>query len=72
MQYNLGTLPLSQPKRERIFSMRLTDAEREAIEALAKSLNVPDSTLARHLVMEAVTYHRQSTTETHIESNTEK
>ena len=71
MQYNLGTLPTAQPKRERIFSMRLTDTEREAIEALAKELNVPDSTLARHFVMEAVNYHHQATTETHIE-NTEQ
>jgi hypothetical protein len=71
MPHNFGTLPPAQPKRERIFSMRLSDEEREAIEALAKKLNVPDSTLARHFVMEAVTYHRQSKAETHIE-NTEQ
>ena len=37
--------PEPQPNRERIFSMRLTDAERQAIETLAKRLNMPDSTL---------------------------
>lgn len=69
MPHNFGTLPPAQPKRERIFSMRLSDDEREAIEALAQKLNVPDSVLARHFVMEAINYHRHNSTETPIEHN---
>jgi predicted transcriptional regulator len=68
MPHNFGTLPPAQPKRERIFSMRLSDEERDAIEALAQKLNVPDSTLARHFVMEAVTFHSQQTQEDTIDS----
>jgi len=60
MNQRISTLPPErQPKRERIFSMRLTDAEREAIETLARRLNLPDSTLARHFVLEAVAFHSQ-------------
>ena len=69
MPHNFGTLPPAQPKRERIFSMRLSDEERDAIETLAQKLNVPDSVLARHFVMEAVHFHREHTTETPIEQN---
>jgi hypothetical protein len=47
--------------------MRLTDAERQAIETLAKRLNMPDSTLARHFVLEAVAFHSQQTQEVAID-----
>lgn len=69
MPHNFGTLPAAQPKRERIFSMRLSDNERLAIEELAQKLNVPDSVLARHFVMEAVNYHHHNSTETPIEQS---
>lgn len=68
MKQHSSTLPPEpQPNRERIFSMRLTDAERQAIETLAKRLNMPDSTLARHFVLEAVTFHSQQTQEVAID-----
>jgi len=41
MKQHSSTLPPEpQPNRERIFSMRLTDAERQSIETLAKRLNM--------------------------------
>jgi hypothetical protein len=52
------TLPIRQPKRKRIFAIRLTDGERAEIEALAKQLKLPDSFMARHFILEAVAYHR--------------
>jgi hypothetical protein len=52
------TLPIRQPKRKRIFAIRLTDRERAEIEALAKQLRLPDSYMARHFILEAVAYHR--------------
>jgi len=69
MKQHSSTLPPEpQPNRERIFSMRLTDAERQSIETLAKRLNMPDSTLARHFVLEAVAFHSQQTQEAAIDS----
>jgi len=59
--------PAPQPHRDRIFSMRLTDDEREQIETLAKRLNLPDSRMARHFVMEAVAFHSQPSPEDVIE-----
>jgi hypothetical protein len=52
--------------------MRLTDAERQAIEILAKRLNMPDSTLARHFVLEAVAFHSQQSPEDGIETQVSK
>jgi len=52
------TLPIRQPKRKRIFAIRLTDGERAEIETLAKQLKMPDSFMARHFILEAVAYHR--------------
>lgn len=51
------TLPVRQPKRKRIFAMRMTDEERARIEELAKHLNLPASYMARHFILEAVAYH---------------
>lgn len=51
------TLPVRQPKREHIFAIRLTEAERDQIEALAQRLKLPDSFMARHFILEAVAYH---------------
>lgn len=68
MKQHSSTLPPEpQPNRERIFSMRLTDTERQSIETLAKRLNMPDSTLARHFVLEAVAFHSQQTQEVAID-----
>lgn len=68
MKQHSSTLPPEpQPHRERIFSMRLTDAERQSIETLAKRLNMPDSTLARHFVLEAVAFHSEQTQEVAID-----
>jgi hypothetical protein len=53
----VSTLPARQPKREYIFAIRLTEAERHQIEALAKRLNLPDSYMARHFILEAVRHH---------------
>ena len=69
MNQHSSTLPPApQPNRERIFSMRLTDDEREQIEMLARRLNLPDSRMARHFVMEAVAFHSQPSPEDVIES----
>lgn len=68
MKQHSSTLPPEpQPNRERIFSMRLTDAERQSIETLAKRLNMPDSALARHFVLEAVAFHSQQPQEVTID-----
>jgi predicted transcriptional regulator len=58
-RHNIPTLPVRQPKRKRIFAIRLTDEERAEIESLAKQLKLPDSYMARHFILEAVAYHRQ-------------
>jgi hypothetical protein len=52
------TLPIRQPKRKRIFAIRLTDGERAEIEALAKEIKLSASFMARHFILEAVRYHR--------------
>lgn len=46
--------PPPQPKREIIFGFRVTAEEREAIHCAADRLQVPDGTMARHIVMQAV------------------
>lgn len=55
--------PLPPSKRSRIFCIRLTDRERREIEVLAKRLKIPDSTMARHFVMESVAFYSQETQE---------
>ena len=57
----IPTLPIRQMTRNRIFAMRLTDRERAEIEALAKQLNLPDSYMARHFILEAVRYYKNQT-----------
>jgi len=52
----VSTLPARQPKRECIFAIRLTEAERSQIEALAQRLRLPDSYMARHFILEAVAH----------------
>jgi len=53
----VSTLPARQPKRKYIFAIRLTDAERDQIEALAERLKLPDSFMTRHFILEAVRHH---------------
>jgi len=52
----VSTLPARQPKRECIFAIRLTEAKRSQIEALAQRLRLPDSYMARHFILEAVAH----------------
>jgi hypothetical protein len=49
--------PQPQPKRKHIFSVRLTAREREAIQQLARKMNVSPSHLARHFLLQAVEYY---------------
>jgi len=51
------TPPQPQPKREYIFSVRLTATERKAIQQLARQMQVSPSHLARHFLMQAVAYY---------------
>ncbi|MBE2184486.1 MAG: hypothetical protein IAE89_13740 [Anaerolineae bacterium] len=53
-----STLPERQPKRGLMFSIRLTEAEQDEIEKLAKRLNLPSSFMARHFILEAVQHHK--------------
>jgi len=53
----VSTLPARQPKRKYIFAIRLTEAERDQIEALAERLKLPDLFMARHFILEAVAIH---------------
>lgn len=69
MSNHIASLPPApSTKRSRIFCIRLNDNERKEIEALAKHLEVPDSTMARHFVMEAVAFHRKQVQEVAIDS----
>lgn len=64
-----STLPERQPKRALMFSIRLTEAEQDEIEALAKKLNLPSSFMARHFILEAVKHHKtRITQETAVEA----
>jgi len=53
-----STLPERQPKRALMFSIRLTEAEQNEIETLAKWLNLPSSFMVRHFILEAVQHHK--------------
>ncbi len=53
-----STLPERQPKRGLMFSIRLTEAEQDEIDMLAKRLNLPSSFMARHFILEAVKHHK--------------
>jgi predicted transcriptional regulator len=58
-----STLPERQPKRALMFSIRLTEAEQDEIETLAKRLKLPSSFMARHFILEAVHYHKSQITQ---------
>ena len=64
MSEHIASLPPApSSKRSRIFCVRLNDTERKEIEALARHLKIPDSTMARHFIMEAVAFHRKQVQE---------
>ena len=48
------TLPPAQPPRDIYFCIRLSQTERTAISELAERLHLPASTLARHILLQAV------------------
>ncbi len=48
------TLPQVQPPRDIYFCIRLSQSEKAAVHALARRLNLPASTLARHILLQAV------------------
>ncbi len=54
---NLLSLPKPFAKRNTSLNIRLTTEEKQWIEGLAADLNVAPSTLARHVVMQAVRFH---------------
>jgi hypothetical protein len=50
------TLPPSQPPRDIYFCIRLSQTERTVISELAERLHLPASTLARHILLQAVNH----------------
>lgn len=48
------TLPPAQPPRDIYFCIRLSQTERAAISELAERLHLPASTLARHILLQAI------------------
>lgn len=50
------TLPPAQPPRDIYFCIRLSQTERAAISNLAERLRLPASTLARHILLQAVNH----------------
>lgn len=50
------TLPPAQPPRDIYFCIRLSQIERSAISELAERLHLPASTLARHILLQAVAH----------------
>jgi predicted transcriptional regulator len=58
-----STLPERQPKRSLMFSIRLTEAEQDEIDTLAKRLKLPSSFMAQHFILEAVKHHKSQITQ---------
>jgi hypothetical protein len=56
-QPNPLSLPTREPARTDSLSIRLAPEERTAVESLAKRLHVPTSHMARHFLLQAVTYY---------------
>jgi hypothetical protein len=59
------TLPEKPSSRTSWLSIRLSAEERAAVEALATDLGVTASHMARHFLMQAITYIRQNRTGQH-------
>lgn len=53
------TLPTQEPRRTKSLNMRLSEAERAAVDRLAELQAVTASTLARHFLLQAVAYYNQ-------------
>ncbi len=56
------TVPVSQAPRTTSINVRLTEAERSAIDSLATQFGVTTSHMARHFLMQAVNYFNQNST----------
>jgi hypothetical protein len=57
------TLPKKRQTRNVIFGIRLTPDEREQIAAFARQINFPASEMARHFVLQAITFYSTRSTE---------
>jgi hypothetical protein len=53
------TLPTREPRRTKTLNMRLSEAERTAVDRLAEVQGVSASTLARHFLLQAVAYYNR-------------
>lgn len=52
---NHGKSPSQRPyPREHMFSIRMNRQERDSVKALARQLNLPASSMARHFLLQAV------------------
>lgn len=54
---NPFTLPTREPRRTKTLNMRLSEAERTAVDELAEIQGVTPSELARHFLLQAVAYY---------------
>jgi len=57
------TLPKKRQTRNVIFGIRLTPDEREQIVAFAQQINFPASEMARHFVLQAITFYSSRSAE---------
>jgi hypothetical protein len=53
------TLPTREPRRTKTLNMRLSEAERDSVDRLAEMQGVTASELARHFLLQAVSYYSQ-------------
>jgi transposase-like protein len=53
------TLPTREPRRTKSLNMRLSEAERAAIDRLAELQGVTASELARHFLLQAVAFYNR-------------
>lgn len=51
------TLPTHLPRRSRSLNVRLSDAERQAVDRLAQRQGITASALARHFLLQAVNFY---------------
>jgi transposase-like protein len=55
------TLPTREPRRTKSLNMRLSEAERAAVDNLAEMQGVTASELARHFLLQAVAFYNRKT-----------
>ena len=53
------TLPTREPRRTKSLNMRLSEAERAAVDNLAQMQGVTASELARHFLLQAVAFYNR-------------